>query len=103
MKRSTFFLVANRVSNKSRAEGIFSNLQKVADQFLKQELGWDVSLIYLGGVLADPIVEQSVCTRQLFMATFPSTPAAKGLLEVALSLEASPPIPKISPMLSKNK
>jgi len=88
--RSSFYLVANQVVDESNGQWVSNNLQKVADQFLKEELGRPVSLNYLGSIPSDAMVEKSVCQRQLLLTSFPESPASKGIVKVAQSLEASP-------------
>jgi flagellar biosynthesis protein FlhG len=87
--RSSFYLVANQVVDESNGEWVSNQLQKVADQFLKEELSRSVSLMYLGSIPSDAMVEKSVCQRQLLLTSFPETPASKGIMKVAQSLEAS--------------
>jgi len=91
--RSRFFLVMNQVTKERPGRPLAEQLQRVADRFLREQLGKAVTLSYLGAVPADPAVEHSVCRRQLLMVHAPDTPAAQALAQVATELDLSVPTP----------
>ena len=89
-ERSVFTLLMNQVTKERPGHMLATQLQQVADRFLRIQLGRQISLAYLGSVPADPAVERSVCQRRLLMAHAPASAAARAVLAVGAELDARP-------------
>lgn len=66
-KQNHFRLIVNSVKTEKEAQGIYKNLTKVIDHFLKG----GVSLEYLGHILLDPNVPKAIREQKAFLQIYP--------------------------------
>jgi flagellar biosynthesis protein FlhG len=83
-----FKLVVNNVKNESEAKGVFRKLAMAADHFLG-----GLSIDYLGFVPSDPAVSRSVVLQKPLLLSHPNSAAAKGIVNLARRLLATPADP----------
>lgn len=88
--RAWFWLVVNQARDEADGARIANRLQRVADQFLRAQLGHPVRLSYLATIPADPRAGQSVCAQQLLTAVAPDAKAALAIEEAAKRLQFIP-------------
>jgi flagellar biosynthesis protein FlhG len=81
----SFKLVVNNVANEAAAKGVYRKLSMAADHFLG-----GLSLDYLGFVPKDPQVSKAVIMQTPLLQAFPTCPAAKGIVNLARQILASP-------------
>jgi flagellar biosynthesis protein FlhG len=79
-----FKLLVNMVDSPKEAFGVYNNLMTVADRFL------NIQIEYLGHVLDDKKVSQSVISRKVITEAYPESPASKCIELVAKTLLESP-------------
>jgi flagellar biosynthesis protein FlhG len=79
-----FKLLVNMIDNPKEAVGVYNNLLNVADRFL------NIQIEYLGHVLDDRRVSQSVVARKVLCEAWPDSPATRCLESVAKALMESP-------------
>lgn len=80
-----FKILANGVRDENSGKAIFANIAKVADHFLD-----GMSLDYLGCVPYDPNIHKSVMKQQPLLYSFPNSPAATAITELARRIDRSP-------------
>jgi flagellar biosynthesis protein FlhG len=73
-------LIVNRADNPAEAADIMNKLTLVSDRFL------DLKLRKLGYILNDPLVVRSVKQQQPFIISFPRSPLARSIREIAQRL-----------------
>lgn len=72
----TFHLLTNMVKDAKEGREVYSNLARVAKQFLKVETD------YLGHIVDDQAVRRSVAGQKAFARAFPKAPATRCLKEI---------------------
>lgn len=83
-KVKTFKLIVNMVDSSKEAFGVYSNLLNVTDKFL------NVKIEYLGHVLEDRKVSQSVVARKAVSDAWPQTAASQCFESIAQTLRECP-------------
>jgi flagellar biosynthesis protein FlhG len=79
-----FKLLVNMIDSPKEAQAVYNNLLNVADRFL------NIHIEYLGHVLDDRRVSQSVISRRVLCEAWPDSPATRCLESVAKALMESP-------------
>jgi len=74
---ASFRLIVNMAASPQQALAVMTNLTRVARQYL------GLTLSYLGHILRDPHVTQSVMQSNPFTIAFPASPAAKCVQDLA--------------------
>ncbi|MCX5759541.1 MAG: MinD/ParA family protein [Candidatus Hydrogenedentes bacterium] len=74
---ATFRLIVNMAASPQQALAVMTNLTRVARQYL------GLTLSYLGHIVRDPHVTQSVMQSNPFTVAFPTSPAAKCVFDLA--------------------
>ncbi len=74
---ATFRLIVNMAASPQQALAVMTNLTRVARQYL------GITLSYLGHIVRDPHVTQSVMQSNPFTVSFPTSPAAKCVFDLA--------------------
>ena len=77
---ATFRLIVNMAASPQQALAVMTNLTRVARQYL------GLTLSYLGHIVRDPHVTQSVMQSNPFTVAFPTSPAAKCVFDLAEKL-----------------
>ena len=88
--RSVFSLLMNQVAKERPGKRLATQLQHVADRFLREQAGRAIVLAYLGSVPSDPAIERSVCQRRLAMVSAPESAAVRAVHDIAAHLDAQP-------------
>lgn len=83
-KVKRFKLLVNMVENPKEALGVYNNLLSVSDRFL------NIHIEYLGHILDDRRVSQSVIARKVLCEAWPDSPATRCFEMVAKALHESP-------------
>lgn len=79
-----FRVLANMVESKSEGKEVFRRLSSVADRFL------GISVGYIGHILHDPNVPNSIRQQKAFSTLFPKSPAARTMRAIADRLHGLP-------------
>jgi len=85
-RRTAVDLVINQVRKAGEGRTIATQLQQVADRFLKPPVCQRVALRYLGEIPVDAAVGRSVRRRALLLESSPDSPAAQAIVEIATTL-----------------
>ena len=80
-----FKLLVNQAANHQEAQEVFRHLNLVADRFL------NISIQYMGHVLSDKNLPNSVRRQSIVSEIYPDTPATKCFAELAQKVMQSPP------------
>jgi flagellar biosynthesis protein FlhG len=72
-----FSMIANQVKDEKEAVSLYTNLSSVIERFL------NVSLDYIGGIVADRHVTQSIRKQNLVTMLYPACPASVCFAKVA--------------------
>ena len=75
-----FSLVANSVGSEAEGQSVYSRLNQVCSQFLH------VNLSYLGSIPFDQAVRKAVRLQKPVLSAFPSSPASRGVINIAKRL-----------------
>jgi flagellar biosynthesis protein FlhG len=81
-----FKILTNNVKDDHAGKNIFTQISKVADQFLD-----GLSLDYLGNIPSDPNVPRSVIQQRPLLEAFPQSPASKAFTNLASRLDKTLP------------
>jgi len=81
-----FKILTNNVKDDHAGKNIFSQISKVADQFLD-----GLSLDYLGNIPSDPNVPRAVIQQRPLLEAFPQSPASKAFTNLASRLDKTLP------------
>lgn len=80
-----FSMIVNQVQNEREARQLYSNLSGVAEQFL------DISIDYIGHIVADRNVTRSVKRQQPVSVLYPESPASLCYVQLAKKILARRP------------
>jgi flagellar biosynthesis protein FlhG len=81
-----FKILTNNVKDDHAGKNIFTQISKVADQFLD-----GLSLDYLGNIPSDPNVPRAVIQQRPLLEAFPQSPASKAFTNLASRLDKTLP------------
>ena len=83
-------LVANQVKNEAEAEGLYANLNSVAERFL------DATIDFTGFIFQDNNVVKSVRKQQLVTELYPESPSSLCFVRLAKTILENAPEDSIS-------
>jgi flagellar biosynthesis protein FlhG len=83
--KKRFRLIVNMVKDKAEAKEVFDRISRATDHFL------NLAVNYLGYVVKDDMVTESVRRQKAFAELYPDSPASRCLREIAERLAAENP------------
>lgn len=83
-KIKRFKLLVNMVETPRDALGVYNNLLNVSDRFL------NIQIEYLGHILKDSRVSQSIISRKVIVDAWPDSPASRCFADLGKSIVAAP-------------
>ncbi len=88
-QRKTVRILANQSTRLGDGRAITVHLQQVLDRFVSTDQGPSIKLLHMGDIPNDPNVRQAIMRRQLLLQSFPSSPAALALVQLAQKVQKS--------------